>query len=465
MSGEYDSAAPDRSEAGTILLVDADPSARAFLAAVLGRAGYVVLCESSPEAAIARLDSDEVDLVLTDIELPGARGVAFCERLRAEYPHVPVIIVTAFGDVATAVQAIRAGAFDFLMKPPVGETVVIAVRRALEHRRLHDELRRLRRERATPQAESPLLGSGPAMRRLRRLLERVADSDVPVLITGESGTGKELAAQVLHQRSRRCAGPFVAVNCAALNPTLLESELFGHVRGAFTDAHTTRAGLFLQASGGTLFLDEIGEIPLALQPKLLRALQERRVRPVGADGEVQCDVRVICATNADLEHAVNEGRFRPDLFFRINVVRVHMPPLRERGSDVLLLAQRFLERAADRAGKRVLGFSPAVAACLLAHPWPGNVRELENCIEQAVVLTRWDELHLEDLPERVRQSRSVVLPSGSEDHPLLPLAEVERRHVLRALDAAGHNMSVAARTLGLDRKTLYRKLERWGLRQ
>jgi len=463
MDGEHGSSLPDRSEPGRVLLVDDDPLARAFLADVLRRAGFVTSCAVSADDALARIEADDPDVILTDVEMPGVRGIAFCERLRAECPHRPVLIVTAFGDVATAVQAIRAGAFDFLMKPPVAETVVIAVRRALEHRRLHDELRRLRRVTADVEGASPLLGTGAAMRRLHRVLDRVVDSDAPVLVTGESGTGKELVAQVLHERGRRRRGPFVAVNCAALNPALLESELFGHVRGAFTDARSSRGGLFLQAAGGTLFLDEVGEIPLTLQPKLLRALQERAVRPVGADAEIRCDVRVICATNADLERAVAEGRFRSDLFFRINVVHVEMPPLRERGSDVLLLAQRFLEQAAGRAGKSVRGVSPAVAACLLAHDWPGNVRELENCIEQAVVLTRWDELGVEDLPERIRRSRTAMLPAAAAD-PLLPLEEVERRHVMRALDAAGRNMSVAARTLGLDRKTLYRKLERWGLR-
>jgi two-component system response regulator HydG len=284
-----------------------------------------------------------------------------------------------------------------------------------------------------------------------------------VLITGESGTGKEVVARALHRRGRRKNGPFVAVNCAALPETLLESELFGHARGAFTDARSARSGLFVQANGGTLFLDEITEMPLALQPKLLRALQERVVRPLGGEGEVPFDVRLVTATNRDLETAVEEGRFRGDLFFRVNVIHVPLPPLRARGGDILLLAQRFLGEYGARSSKQVTGLSPQAAERLLAYSWPGNVRELENCIERAIALAQHDHILPDDLPEKVRAyRRSHVLVASDDPAELVPLEEVERRYILRVMEAVGGNKSQAAQVLGLGRKTLYRKLEAYG---
>jgi two-component system response regulator HydG len=300
------------------------------------------------------------------------------------------------------------------------------------------------------------------MVRLRELLSRVATAEGTVVITGETGSGKELVARALHAASARSERPFVVLDCGAIPGTLLESELFGHARGAFTDARTERRGLLVQADGGTLFLDEIGELPLELQPKLLRALQERCVRPVGGDAEVSFDVRVVVATNRDLEAAVENGRFRRDLFFRLEVFHVAVPPLRSRGNDILLLAQRFLERVATRSDKRVVGISPSAAERLLSYPWPGNVRELQNCIERAVALTRFDQLVAEDLPERIRGHRAEhVLVESDDPLELVPLEEVERRYVLRVLEATGGNKTLAARVLGLDRKTLHRKLERF----
>jgi two-component system response regulator HydG len=282
-----------------------------------------------------------------------------------------------------------------------------------------------------------------------------------VLLTGESGTGKELVAQALHQRGRRSGGPFVAVNCAAMPESLLESELFGHARGAFTDARNARAGLFAQASGGTLFLDEIGEMPIGLQPKLLRALQERVTRAVGSDVETPFDARIIAATNRDLETAVDERRFRQDLYFRINVIPIEVPALRLRGNDILLLAQHFVRDFAAQSGKRIGGLTSGAAERLLGYTWPGNVRELRNCIERAVALTAFEQLTVEDLPERVRNHRGSQIVIATDDPAQLPpLEEVERRYILRVLDAAGGNKALAARILGLDRKTIYRKLER-----
>jgi len=295
------------------------------------------------------------------------------------------------------------------------------------------------------------------------LLGRIADSPATVLITGESGTGKEVAARALHERGPRKGRPFVAINCSAVPEALLESELFGHARGAFTDARAARAGLLLQATGGTLLLDEIGDMPIALQPKLLRSLQERTLRPVGGDEEMPFDVRIIATTNRDLHALVEEGRFREDLYFRINVIHVELPPLRARGGDVLLLAQHFIDVHATRAGKHVTGLSPPAAEKLLAYSWPGNVRELQNCIERAIALTQHERIGVEDLPETVRAyKRSHVLIATDDPSELVPLAEVERRYVLRVLEAVGGNKTSAAHILGVTRKTLYRKLEEYG---
>jgi transcriptional regulator with PAS, ATPase and Fis domain len=300
------------------------------------------------------------------------------------------------------------------------------------------------------------------MKAVYDLLERVSDSESTVLVSGESGTGKELVARALHRRSKRHAGPFVAINCAAMPPHLLESELFGHVKGAFTDAKSARPGLFVQAKGGSVFLDEIGDMPLELQPKLLRALQERSLRPVGSEQETPIDVRVIAATNRDLESAIEERKFRDDLYYRINVIHVELPPLRARGGDILLLAQHFLTHFAGQSEKAVSGLEPAAAEQLSAYSWPGNVRELANCMERAVALTRHQSLTVDDLPEKVRNYRSShVLVAGSDPSELGPLEEVEKRYILRVLEAVGNNKTLAARKLGLDRKTLYRKLERY----
>jgi two-component system response regulator HydG len=366
-------------------------------------------------------------------------------------------LITAFGSVDSAIAAIRAGAYDFLTKPFEFEALELAIARAAQHRSLREEVRRLREQVSGTAPFSELVGESAPMRELYDLVARVAGSDASVLVTGESGTGKELVARALHRAGRGGDGPFVAINCAALPEALLESELFGHVRGAFTDARTDRVGLLVQASGGTLLFDEIGELPATLQPKLLRALQERRVRPVGGTREEPFDARIIAATNRDLEAMVEDGSFREDLFFRINVIHIAVPPLRGRGNDVLLLAQRFLQQEAKRAGKPLVGIGTEVAERLLKYDWPGNVRELHNCIERAVALARYDRITVDDLPERIRCYREPVASAG--DHgPLLPLAEVERRHILRVLEECGGNQTTAARILGLARRTLHRKL-------
>ncbi|MBF5045974.1 sigma-54-dependent Fis family transcriptional regulator [Aggregicoccus sp. 17bor-14] len=456
--------------AGRILVVEDDAEMRALLEAGLRRRGFEPSLHASAADALAHLEHEDVDVVLTDLRMPDMGGLELCERIVLNRPDIPVVVVTAFGSMETAVAAIRVGAYDFVTKPFELDGLALVLTRAVQHRSLRAEVKRLRRQVGTLDgggAAGTLVGDSPALRKAYELIDRVADAEATVLISGESGTGKEVAARALHERSgRRREGPFIALNCAAMPEALLESELFGHTKGAFTDAKSAHTGLFVQASGGTLFLDEIGELPLGLQPKLLRALQERRVRPVGGSSEVAFDARVVAATNRDLELMVEEGRFREDLYFRINVIGITLPPLRARGNDVLLLAQRFIEHFAQRSGKSVTGLSPEAAQRLLAYAWPGNVRELQNCIERAVALTRYEQLAVEDLPERIQSYRpSQVLPEGASPQELIPLAELERRYVLRVLDAVGGSRILAARTLGIDRKTLYRKLEAWGINE
>ncbi len=435
-----------------------------YLEAELSSVGFEVVSRTNADEAFALLSAQEVDVVVTDLHMRGMNGLDLCARVVDNRPDIPVIVITAFGALDTAIATIRAGAFDFVAKPFNIEELLVAIERASRHRALQGEVKRLRQMVSGAQGFEDMLGSSAAMKAVQDLISRVADSDSTVLISGESGTGKELVAKALHRRGKRRDGPFVAINCAAMPEALLESELFGHAKGAFTDARAAKRGLFVEASGGTLFLDEIGELPLSMQPKLLRALEERTVRPVGGSTEVPFDVHLVTATNRDLETTVAEGRFRDDLFYRINVVRVELPPLRARGHDILLLAQHFVERFATKNGRRVVGLSSAVAKKLLAYAWPGNIRELQNCIEQAVALARYDEIAVDDLPERIRDYRPAnILVVGEDPSELVPLEVVERRYILRVLEAAGGNKSVAARILGLDRKTLYRRLESYGV--
>jgi DNA-binding NtrC family response regulator len=444
---------------GRILVVDDDRAMLDLLRETLEAAGHAVTTVSSGEAAMASLAQAQPDVVLTDLRMRGMSGLDLSAQVQAAAPDVPVVVLTGFGTMSAAIDAIRAGVYDFLAKPVELEQVELSIARALQHRRLTQEVKRLRQS-AASQAKGDLIGTSPAMARVYEVLPRAARSDVPVLISGETGTGKELIARALHRGSPRAEAPFVAINCAALPEALLESELFGHVKGAFTDARQARKGLFVEAGNGTLLLDEVGELPLALQPKLLRVLQEGRVRPVGADKEVPIHCRVLAATHRDLRTEAQANRFRGDLYYRLAVVRLSLPPLRERAGDVLLLAQHFLERAARRSGRTVRGLTTPVARALTAWHWPGNVRELENCIEGAVALTEHDRIVLADLPREVREGAGDTGEDPGRG-PLLPLAAVERRHILRVLDACDGNKQDAARLLGIDRRTLYRKLERW----
>jgi len=448
---------------GNILIIDDDKSMCEMLEADIRNRDFEVSWFLSAKKAYEALKLGSFDVVLTDLNLPDGNGIELCHRIVENRPDIPVIVITAFGNLETAIAAIRAGAYDFVTKPIDLEILGFALDRANRHRMLQEKVRILSEEIDRSRRFDELLGRSIPMQRLFDQMSRLADSEASVLILGESGTGKEIVARALHKKSRRRDRPFVAINCSALPETLLESELFGHAKGAFTDARSARAGLFLQADGGTLLLDEIGDFPLALQPKLLRVLEQRTVRPIGGSEEVPFDVRLISSTNRDLESAVTEGKFREDLFFRINVIPLEVPPLRARGTDVLLLAQHFLEHFASRSGRKVAGISEAVGEKILGYPWPGNVRELRNAIERAVALTSYEKIAVEDLPERVRSYRGThVLIGGDDPTELLSMEEVERRYIQHVLGATGGNKTVAARILGFDRKTLYRKLQDHG---
>jgi len=444
---------------GNLLVVDDDVDAADLLKTLLRKRGYEVSACHNATEALDRLRQDDVDVVVADIQMDGISGIELCARIREMHPDVLTILITGHSSVDVAVGAIRAGAYDFVLKPISIDAVAVAVSRALEYRGLRLEVRRLRKRAQNGGIES-IVGSSPGVRELKQLIDQVAENDATVLITGESGTGKELVARAIHERSARKDQPFVAINCAAMPASLLESELFGHVKGAFTDAKRSRPGLFLQAAGGTLFLDEIGEMPLEMQAKLLRVLQERMVRPVGGDTEVPFEARLVTATNRELEVEIEEKRFREDLFYRINVVHVSVPPLRARQGDVLELAQVFLRRIAERTNKAVEGLTPEAAQRLVDYDWPGNVRELENCMERAVALTRTSEVAVDSLPDKVRNHRSSRLVIDADDpSELITLDEMEKRYVRRVLAACGGNKTQAAKVLGIDRRSLYRRLE------
>src|SRR5262245_8741922 len=380
-----------------IALLDDEARLVEILAMVLRREGYEVHGFTDPMAALSALEAREFDLLVTDLKMPGADGLEVLRRARKSSPELPVILITAHATVPTAVAALREGAFDYVQKPFDNEELRALVKRALEVTRLARENRYLRAELRTRYSLDAVVAESPGMREALELARRAAASRSTVLVTGESGTGKELVARAVHYHSERVGGAFVAVNCKALAPGVLESELFGHERGAFTGAERARPGLFEQADGGTLFLDEIGEIEPGFQTKLLRVLQERRVQRVGGSAEKPIDVRIVAATNRDLRAEIAAGRFREDLYFRLAVIPIHLPPLRERREDVLPLAHHFLGRWNRELSRSVAGWTPEVERWLLAHPWPGNVRELENALERGVVLARGDRIGFDDL--------------------------------------------------------------------
>ncbi len=447
----------------TILLVDDDLDLCELVALGLARQHITVVARHNGPDALSVLPTLDIDVVVADLDLPGMHGFELIERIVVNRSDLPVVVLTGGGDFQTAVTAMRAGAYDFCTKPVDLAALALAVKRAAEKRALRAEVSRLRRVVAEARRFEHLVGASAAMQQVYEVIEQVGPTDATVMITGQSGVGKEIAARALHQQSKRRDKPFIAVDCASIPEQLIESELFGHVRGAFTDAKQTRVGLLSQADGGTLFLDEIADLPIAIQPKLLRVLQERRLRPIGADTEVSFDVRLVCATNRDVEAMVQAREFREDLYYRINVIHLPLPPLRVRSGDILLLAQHFLDHFARMFGREVRGLTPDAAERLQRYGWPGNVRELRNAIERAVAMCTSTQLTVDDLPERIRSYRPGPARAAGDDDLELTLEEVERRHILRVLEAHHGNKLAASHVLDIDRKTLYRKLLRYGV--
>jgi DNA-binding NtrC family response regulator len=418
----------------------------------------------SGKEAIARLEEIDPDIVLTDIRMPGVTGLDVLQAVRAHDPEVPVILMTAQASLQSAMQAVNEGAFYYLQKPFSNAELVALCRRAAQTRRLTTENKTLKREirrRDTSNAKRPV-GRNRAFLEVVRLAETVAPTDSTVLITGESGTGKEVIARFIHELSERESGPFISINCGALPENLLESELFGHVKGSFTGAVRDKEGLLVAAEGGTFFLDEVGEMSPALQVKLLRAIQEREVVPVGATDPVDIDVRIIAATNRDLEQEIRRGTFRSDLYYRLNVISLHLPPLRERPEDVALLAEHFLHALAEDKGGTTRTLTPDALSALQAYEWPGNVRELENALERAAILSKGDAVDVDALPSRITNPESAPLVS-ERPHTNPTLELIERAYILWVLQAEGGNKARAAEVLGIDPSTLYRKLNRYGM--
>jgi two-component system response regulator HydG len=449
--------AAERPMPATVLIVDDENTTRTLCRDVVAESGLRTRLASTTEQALEIMDQFPVDIVITDLKVPEMGGLELLKRVREAYQRTAVIVLTQYGTIESAVEATRMGAADYVTKPfhiPELRTKLDRVVRSLE---LDQENRLLREQLRTRPGFGGLIGLSPKMQRVYRLIEKVGQHIYPVLILGESGTGKELVARSIHFSGPRKAKPIVPVDCSALVPTLIESELFGYVKGAFTGANHNRQGLMEVANGGTLFLDEIGDLPIDLQAKILRALQEKEIRPVGSTDRVPITVRVIAATNRDLDAAVRQGNFRQDLYFRLNVVQIKLPPLRDRKGDIPLLVNSFLEKFSgpDSEPRRV---SEDAMARLMAYDWPGNVRELENAVERAIALGSGPILHVGDLPTNLQHSNGERLLHGDE---LLPLEELERRAILRALREAGGDKLAAARLLGIGKTTLYRKLKQY----
>jgi DNA-binding NtrC family response regulator len=445
-------------EWGAILVVDDDADMRELAYDMLKDRGHQVTMAGSGEEALKRLTEKDYAVVLTDLRMKGMQGLELLTQIKRDHPDINVILMTAFGSVETAVEAMKHGASDYLTKPVKKDELIRVVERVIREAALRREVSRLRREIRKEYSFHQILGKSKAIQAVFDLIRRVADSPTNVLITGESGTGKELVAKAIHYNSDRKDAPFIPVNCAAIPEQLLESELFGHMRGAFTDAKMDKRGLFEEAQKGTLFLDEISELPLMLQAKILRAIQEKEIRRVGATKPISVDVRIIAATNLNLSEEVKSKRFREDLYYRLNVIELKLPPLRERREDIPLLVEAFLKKCGETRGKEVKGVSEAALAMLMDYAWPGNVRELENVIERAVTLSRGEKISPDDLPAAVQGARGDrrVLDEAAEQ--TLPLHELEKEYIKKVLEKTGGNKYQAAHALGIDRKTLYRKL-------
>ena len=444
---------------GNILIVDDDIEMCKTVEKYLQLHGFKVTWVTSAKDAMVLIEKELYDTVLTDLRMPQMDGIDLCAHIGESQPDIPIILMTAFGSLETAIRAIRAGIYDFITKPIEMEILSLTLDRAVSHRRLKGQIQLLNDMVLKSRPSGDIVGASVSMEKLFNKLDVIRDSEISVMLAGESGTGKDLVAKMIHNDSQRKNGPFVPVNCAALPEMILESELFGHTRGAFTDAKTTRKGMFLHADGGTLFLDEIGELPLSLQPKLLRALEELKIRPIGSDKEIPVNVRIITATNKNLEKAIKDGDFREDLFYRVNVMELIIPPLRERGTDIVLLAKYFMEHFSQRSGKKVNDISQPVIERLLNYSWKGNVRELKNIMERAVALTRHDQIVLEDLPEAIRSFQSKTYSDENSNFiDLISMDKIEQQYIEFVLKKVDGNKKRAADILGFDRRTLYRKL-------
>jgi len=456
-SGTEPSLSSERAVPVTVLIVDDEDATRSLCRDVVAESGLRTKLASTTEQALDILDQSPIEIVITDLKVPQLGGIELLKRVKESYPQAAVMVLTQYGTIESAVEATRMGAADYVTKPfhvPELRSKLDRVVRLLE---VNQENRILREQLRSRPGFAGLIGVSPKMQRVYRLIEKVSQHNYPVLILGESGTGKELVARSIHFSGLRKARPFVPVDCSALVPTLIEAELFGYVKGAFTGAVHTKPGLMEVADKGTLFLDEIGDLPVDLQAKLLRALQEKEIRPVGSTDRITLAVRVIAATNRDLEAAVRQGGFRQDLFFRLNVVQIKLPPLRERKSDIPILVNSFLEKYCEANGK-TRTISEDAMSRLMAYDWPGNVRELENAIERAIALGSGPILHVGDLPTNLHHSSGDRLPQNDE---VLPLDELERRAILGALREAGGDKLIAARLLGIGKTTLYRKLKQY----
>ena len=438
----------------SILIVDDEPIVRDSLTHWFTEEGYHVEASASAAGALARLAAGEIDLVIADIRMPGIDGMELLEKIQAEQLDSSVIMMTGYASVETAVRALKHGAFDYITKPFDPDDLSLVVRNALEQRRLRLENRLLRQQIEETRALDQLVGQSAAMRRVREQIETVAGVDSTVLIEGESGTGKELVARAVHRLSPRRYNPMVVVHCGALTETLIESELFGHEKGAFTGAQYRKKGKFEAAMGGTVFLDEIADISLKTQTDLLRVLQEREIVRVGGTQSIHVDFRVIAATNHNLGEMAREGRFRSDLYYRLNVFTIQIPPLRDRHGDVPLLATFFLDKYSQQMSRKFTGLDRAAVDMLISHHWPGNVRELENILERAVVVGREPMIRVQDL--------AITRPAEGADD--LRIETIERRHIVRVLESFGWNQTQAAKALGIDRVTLYHKIRRYNLK-
>ena len=446
-----------------LLVVDDEQSIRKLCMTIGSSLGFACNEAESAESAITRLETEAPDLVLSDLKLPNHSGVELLKQIKSILPRTEVAIMTGHGSIESAVDAMKLGAYDYIEKPFRVEKMRLLLQRMAEKVRLVNENAFLRERVSADENLDGIIGSSSGMQDVLRMISRLKDTRTPVLISGESGTGKELVARAIHFRGVLAQMNFLAVDCGALVPTLMESELFGYEKGAFTGATKSKAGLFQAANGGTIFLDEIGELPLEMQAKLLRVLQEKEVRPVGSNERINVDVRVIAATNRDLEAAYRDGTFRKDLYFRLNVVTVHLPPLRERRSDIPTLVHHFLNRYAPTASLQV---TPAAMKSLLQYDWPGNVRELENCIARAITLGDQQVMDVKDLPPAIRAEQPVnteMTPTDAASLSTTALAEMERMTILRVFEQAHGDKALAGKMLGISRATLYRKLKRYNI--